>query len=294
MYSLQAHQIKIAEQLFLLSRESKSRQLFFSDGSLVLNEVLQRCESPDEELAFLSCRTLQNLSDHSSNKLELSKFEDLQTVLMQVRSHSPSVRVTVAATKTLENIGVWINESDSSFQNAASSSYVDMDDENCMLNGRSSYRQLTLQVPGMNDEETSKTIQRILVKVPGVISLTVDREQGTLSIGNREGNDVEFCSRVCAALEKAGIISQVLGKNSLSCNSSAVLDENQLDESGYLDEADFEEIGDNAVTKWGTSSLEARLEAERLEEEWRNENNYRLFSRVSSAISNASSWLVSW
>ena len=70
-----------------------------------------------------------------------------------------------------------------------------------------------------------------------------------------------------------------------------------MDMPEYANESDYEEddVSDNAVSRWGVSSLEARLERQRENEERRKaEKSERLIGKVGNALSSASSWLMGW
>jgi len=72
------------------------------------------------------------------------------------------------------------------------------------------------------------------------------------------------------------------------------------DEPGYLDEEDYETDSDEdedgllgRMTKYGDSSLEARLESQRLEKE-RRKRDVRIIGKVGNIFSSASSWLLGY
>ena len=286
----------IARQLLELSQDPQSQPYICAENGCVLG-LVSYLSLNDVEVVMMSARTLQFLSSHPQNKKILRDFPGLVDALMGIYARkNVNAKTREFTIGTLENLGVALNDQNDD----------DADKENTTTTNRfnkassttptpaAKYSTLTIQINSLDDPSIASLSQRILLNTAGVISVTIDKFRGLAVIGTRT-DDKSLLEKIQDSLSNAGLTSSPwpppATKNE-SLNSSAT-----SDDSGYLNESDFETPqggASGAISKYGMSSLEARLEQQRREEEARKAKTDDLLSKVGSIVASASSWLLGW
>lgn len=146
------------------------------------------------------------------------------------------------------------------------------------------YHTITIQVDGIFDDFVRQNIEKVILNVQGVISVTLDRDRGRASIGTRSDIEADVIEAVNNAGSKASVWPPKTVKND---EDDGYLDENEYDEKNYTSNG-------STLLRWGTSSLASRLEEKRREEEERRREakKERLIGKVSAALSSAGNWLL--
>ncbi|GBG34752.1 Armadillo repeat-containing protein 1 [Hondaea fermentalgiana] len=179
---------------------------------------------------------------------------------------------------------------------------------------------ITLAMDGLENYEVRSDVETVVIKVQGVISVTANPSRGFVRIGTRDEIDIVERALV-RALSLAGHLAKVVvapgaarshvtetkedgDEYSDDCENYEGYggfdgDEAEDDDyPEYLEEEDYDDdLSEEGarIARHGFSSLEARLEQQRREEEARKlEKSSRLIGKMSSALSNASSWLMGY
>lgn len=272
----------VAQKLLFLSQDPKNQPFFIKGG--VLQGLCASLLHADSEVALISTRTLQFLSSHPQNKKPMRDFPKLVENLI-VCSSSEDAKMKEFAFEALENLGVALKEQNLSPNTPPPTTNVAV---NTCGSNTGALTQIELFVDGLRDMETCVTVQRILLKLSGVISVQFDKNLGIVCVSTRG----EHC--------KAEFLAEALRSQA---NISCRLPYTQESDSGYLNESDFHEDDNeenNPTTQtmahW-TGGPESCLEA-RLREEQRQQEELahteRIISKVGTVLSSAGSWLMGW
>jgi hypothetical protein len=288
----------IAKQLLELSQDP-ANQPFIVQEQGCLQGLVSYTQHSDQDVVIMAVRTLQFLSTHPQNKKAMRDFpalvDKLTLVSLNATTHS---RAKEFAALALVNLGVLTQQAEVWWGEKENTAEDVVDSQTNTAAGGGKFHTLVMQVDGLDDAGTCAVAQRVLVNVKGVISVSIDKARGHALVGTRENGECGemLVDKLQDALMRAGISSspwppaQPLNHNLSTMSSSGE------DDSGYLDAAEYEALGDGggALTRWGHSSLEARLAEQRREEEMRMERAERLLNKVRGVLSSAGNWLMGW
>jgi hypothetical protein len=297
----------VIAKLLLLAQDPQNQTIVARDEGCMMGLVASVVHA-DPEIVIIASRTLQFLSGHPQNKKSMKDFPNLVENLLQTYSTTANDKIKEFCFETLDNLGVSVTSAGSNDElNESNESCLD---ENYAPNGsKQSYSKFNIFLDDLENDNTCVLAQRILINVPGVISVSLDKSRGAAAVGTREVDTDGLKKKLVDALQRAGITGRLKARTLIvnevdeedqssspmpepdtSVNTSACTDEN----SGYLEEADYYGEKESAMTRWGPSSLEARLEQERREEEMRAAQTGRILTKVSSALASVSNWLGGW
>jgi len=312
----------IAKQLLSLSKEPDN-QPFIVQEEGCLAGLVQYTQHDDIEVVLISTRALQFLSSHPANKATMKEFPNLVSNLLSAVSRANEHgKIKEFVYETLDNLNVSFKREDQSFDEEEE---YDTENQPHLANtntttqkgaskpGKSdskfgskkparpqgAFRTITFNVPGVGDRAFRHDIEMAALQVEGVISVTVNVDKEHLLIGTRDEGD-EIVKSVVAELAGDGLSVKVVvprkaAQEAEDHNEEAGYDDDYPD---YLEESDYETDEDErqeTVARTGFSSLEARLEQQRKEEEARNaDKSSRLIGKVSGMLSGASSWLLGY
>eukprot|EP00948_MAST-09A_sp_MAST-9A-sp1_P000105 g105.t1 len=166
----------------------------------------------------------------------------------------------------------------------------------------------TLKVQGIANSEQRSIVERALIRVKGVVSVTMDKKRGKVTIVTRSAEEMQ--DALLCAVSGTGLTATpyVKTKKRSSIAGERARTKGYLDDSieqaaaksssgiGYLDEDDDDEENDGigVVSKFGSASLQSRLAAQREREERKREKERRAegyVSKVGAAIGWGASWL---
>lgn len=324
----------IAKQLLTLSQDPDN-QPFIVQEQGCLAGLVQYTQHEDIDVVLVATRALQFLSSHSKNKTIMREFPDLVDNVRGALARSHEIpRLDEFARGTLANLAVLVGDEEYSDDDDEEYEAKE-DSENCAShsNNRGSksaslsglgkaskisntsreLQTITLALEELEDVNIRAEIEMLIIRVPGAISVTTLPGRGFVRVGTR--GEVDIVERaLIRALSAAGYYAKiVLGKNT-SRNANGDDDEEEGDEQSYngnnteleddedypeyLEEEDYDDDwaeDTGRIARQGFSSLEARLEQQRKEEEARKlEKSSRLIGKVSNALANASSWLMGY
>ena len=171
-------------------------------------------------------------------------------------------------------------------------------------------RTTTLKITGMEEDSKRTAIERSLIRLKGVVSVTLDRRRRRAIVVTRSAEDmsqdliasISTVEGVSATLrKKKRKVKSATEKKKTNDTSGGYLDsENQSGNAGggYLDDEDDEDIyGPGVVSKFGAGSLQSQLAAMRLKDEQKKKEKERqekaqgYIAKVSNAIGWGASWL---
>lgn len=318
----------MAKQLLTLSQDPDN-QPFIVQEKGCLSGLVQYTQHPNTDVVLLSTRALQFLSSHPQNKAAMKDFPelvDLITLALERADEHP--RITEFVHGTLGNLGVHVPDSESDEDEERE----DEDEEktsgdaenagdlrNNATNGNSSggpigkkgkkgqkgqrkekkelgaFRTLTLAVTGLGDHDAREEVETLVIKVAGVISVTVNPERGHVFVGTRETGDAIIKS-LSQSLASGGHTAKVVVAAGAATGAAADESyENGMasdDELEYLEEDDYDDEGNEAkiARPDQDSSLQGRLD-EQKREAANQEKSSRLINNLSASFSAGISWL---
>lgn len=271
----------VAQKLLFLSQDPKNQPFFIKGG--VLQGLCASLLHADSEVALISTRTLQFLSSHPQNKKPMREFPKLVENLIQCATSPTDAQMKKFAAEALDNLGVAVKDENAAHNHTSIPfSSIPTPSSSAPL------VQVELFVDGLRDSDVCVTVQRVLLRLPGVISVSFDKNLGLVYASTRG----EHC--------KPDLLADALRTQA---NISCRLPYTQDGDSGYLNESDFheEENAENnpktqTMAQW-TGGPESCLEA-RLREEQRQQEELvqteRIISKVGTALTSAGSWLMGW
>lgn len=152
-----------------------------------------------------------------------------------------------------------------------------------------------LQVSGMNDEAIISRIENELIRVRGVISLTLDQQRGEVIITSKKKRDA-ILPKLKAAIESAGAelgVQKAPAAAPATTISTANADADADDDGDYLDDDAYFTSREGVLSQFGSSTLQSRLAAQRRkQEELRNKQDK--VSAFASKAGEAARWAGSW
>ena len=138
-----------------------------------------------------------------------------------------------------------------------------------------------IKVRDLADENICSRIETALIRIRGVISLTLDQNRSRIIVCSKMEKD-QIMPSITAAVEEAG--SEVVAKRS----------KNKA--SGYIDDDEDREdvFGGGVLSRFGSQTLQSRLAAQRKKEEEEERRNSKAMASVASAAGSAARWGMSW
>ena len=278
----------IAKQLLTLAQDPDN-QPFIAQEAGCMAGLVSYLEHEDVDVILMSARTLQFLASHPSNKKTMRDFNSLVPNLVKIYTR-PNVhpKAKEFAEIALDSLGVSFHKESENDENnpAGQRSAAPQKTPSKVVAIAKPFQSVSLRLGADISESTADLVKRTLIHVSGVISVTLDQESGVATVGTREDKNAMIAA-IEAALSDVGVETDGGGQE----------EGDDMDMPEYANESDYEDddVSDNAVSRWGVSSLEARLERQRENEERRKaEKSERLIGKVGNALSSASSWLMGW
>mmetsp|Transcript_11296 Transcript_11296/g.20881 ORF Transcript_11296/g.20881 Transcript_11296/m.20881 type:complete len:312 (-) Transcript_11296:188-1123(-) len=298
----------IAKQLLALAKDPDN-QPFIVQEQGCLAGLVQYTQHDDIDVVLIATRALQFLSSHPENKEPMSEFPELiSSLTLTLPRSAEHPKVLEFCKNVFQNLGVCVDlskyevvtrhdieieESKGSCDTMYTKSAFGVKPREC-----GEFRTVSLFVEDVSVPNVRYLVETLIISVEGVISVTVNPERSHVLIGTRELGD-SLTKTLIAKLSAEGLVVKLVipGPNKREGPEYENLDSQDYPE--YLEEEDYDyddECQDTErVTRQGFSSLEARLEQQRLEEESRKlEKCTRLIGKMNNMLSNASSWLMGY
>jgi len=205
-----------------------------------------------------------------------------------VRQDHP--KIIEFAQGTLKNLSICIHTDDK--ENSASFNTIVEENpfSKTVLKTESNvFRTIVFSVENSDDYKNRETIEKLMIRCPGVISVTVNQHKQQVVVGTRQAGD-EIIKSLSCKLDAGGFACKLVIKT----GQEELVDDDYPD---YIEESDYEddETHTHGIMRQGFGNLESRLEQQRIEEEERKqEKSSRLIGKMSNVLSNASSWLMGY
>jgi len=321
----------IAKQLLALSREPDN-QPFIVQEQGCLAGLVQYTQHDDIEVVLIATRAIQFLASHPQNKGPMRDFPDLvESLTAALPRAAEHAKVKDFVRGALEHLGIALRPDNDDLEEGGvgSASLGDDEEEESKdgdgagrgfraggsgggakkrgLRALGDFRTITLQVENVGNPNRREVIESLVIQMDGVISVTVNPDRDHVLIGTREPSE-EMERSLVAELATEGFHSKLVVPVAKRGAAGAQDQDRHAGDDGpdypeYLEEDEYDdddEGGEHAanaakITRQGFSSLEARLEEQRREEEARKlEKSSRLIGKMNSLLSNASSWLMGY
>ena len=140
---------------------------------------------------------------------------------------------------------------------------------------------------GLNDDELRNRLQETIIGITGVLSITFDKPRNLIIVFIRETKDESRHLVVKKAIAYINLW-MIISRNVLEEMSNAEIPTDNDGETDFVDELMDMDGGKDALTMYGFSSIESRLEAKRAEQEKKEKEKKKknwLISRVSQVLS---------
>jgi len=279
----------ILQKVLTLAVKDIDNRKLIVDEVVCMNGIVSYLIHKEPDVRVLSSRIVLLLSNHPQNKMKMKQFPGLIANLTQVflqsfdknynKDSDIDIRAKNYAYEALENLGVNMayqddkenNDFDFNVQvpkkeNLLSASKIKTPLRDAKYNSMP-YHTITVQIDGIFDDFARGNIERVILNVHGVISVTLDKDHGRASIGTR--SDIE--SDIIEAISNAGSNASVWPPKAVAEKQNKTNNISSNDDDGYINENDYDEnnysSNGSTILRWGTSTLASKLEERRKEEE---------------------------
>lgn len=293
--NLEVHTIA-AQTIYLLATSKENHATLCETEGLLANLLyLKKKKTKSPKAAQICQQTLATLQSHINGGETTSTGSTLPNESTQQTSESEKDDVS---SSVLGSVVIQQNNSTNGLteKTAASTSL------------QRKFKTHTLKVQGIANSEQRSIVERALIRVKGVVSVTMDKKRGKVTIVTRSAEEMQ--DALLCAVTGTGLTATpyVKTKKRSSIAGERARTKGYLDDSieqaaaksssgiGYLDEDDDDEENDGigVVSKFGSASLQSRLAAQREREERKREKERRAegyVSKVGAAIGWGASWL---
>jgi hypothetical protein len=134
-----------------------------------------------------------------------------------------------------------------------------------------------LKVKDLDDDEICSRIEQGIIRVQGIISLTLDQNKRRVIVTSNKSKE-KIIPKITEVIE--------------SCGTTVILKKRKRSDeaSGYCDDEETEDIfGEGVLSKFGSQTLQSRLAAQRQKEEKRKLEESNV-SRLAQAAGGAARW----
>ncbi|KAK8801294.1 hypothetical protein WA171_004440 [Blastocystis sp. BT1] len=224
----------------------------------------------DEEVRLMAARAIEFLSTHPSNKEIVAEHPGLVEKMKEF-AESENDHARAISRRTLNNIKNYLKEADVEFLKLHPCEDAGEVKQTTMI-----VKTYTFSIDRLEDAQINEALQTSIIQIAGVTSITMEKPKKKMIVTVRQEENEKKESEIRTAIER------VLAAHSMDVSG---ID----DDSGFVDDIfENEEKGDNAITMYGFSSIESRLEKKKQEREAKQKKEKKmswLFGKVSSAMS---------
>lgn len=166
-----------------------SNQLYIAKDQSIMQNVLSFLDSPDIEVVTIGLQSLEFLSRHPGNSDVLPKVPGMMLKLAALSDHSDD-NVQKLANETLNNLSSFVNRD----ANSGNSNSNNANNNSNQADNKASPRYLSevvLRVDEMNSVKQRQDLEKALIGIKGVISVTMDPSHKRVSVyTNRKESDI--------------------------------------------------------------------------------------------------------
>lgn len=184
---------KIARQIMELVSDPEGREYIAGQDGCV-EGLVKYLNSVDLQTVVFATKAIEHLTGNKTILPKLCDHPEIMTRIVDLQE-SDSDLLRKSATKILENFNSHVNREESS---DSSQSQHTSPSENAPQSMKR--RTIVLRTPDTTDPEIRGSIQHVLIKVHGVISVTVMKEKDIAVVYAHD--DPNLCSRLSKALDE--------------------------------------------------------------------------------------------
>ena len=241
-------------------------------------------KSPDQEVALMACEAMMLLASNSDNCEALHAQPGLMKVLGKL-SKSDDEKIQKFSKKAYKSLkrydrSLQDSENNACTQNTPASEASEYSQKK--KKRHKSHKRKThtykFKVKDLDDEAICSELEQGLIRLRGVISLTLDQKRKRIVICSKLSKE-EILPAVTKVVERAG--SEIVEKRKKP--------------TGYMDDEEENPFGDEegVLSRFGNQTLKSRLAAQRKLEEEKERESSKIAS-VASSVGSAARWGLSF
>ena len=274
----------------------------------ILAGLVSYMNNTDEQVLILVSSTIKTLTKNSTNLPTLYNVSGLLTSLTDLTgSNNHKVKKnSISALKRLNHYGKSLqqlhqpnqqnNENNSTINNNNNHHEMKATDNKRKNKTKSKKTRTFVFYVTLDDNQLCSKIEKQVLQVRGLISLTLDQRRNQVLIGTTRKKK-EIKREVKDAISKAGgtvtKIGQV-GKEPKKVEVETQIQVEEEEEDGYLDEEDvYGADREGVLSRFGSSSLQARL-AEQRRKQLERDNQKSSTAALAQVAGNTARAAMSW
>lgn len=237
----------------------------------------------DAEVVSIASQTIMLLSSPTSTRSKLANIPNLITALEKVYASDNASAKKFAAT-ALTNLGKL-------------DAPEETQPEKVIPTWKQQTATTTLKIAAIADDAARPRIERCLIAVPGVVSVTIDQRRCHATVLSKGRDDIvdaivaamDVSSFTVAVVKKKGDGPAPLGArdvNAPETSSAAPKAVHSASFGGYLDDSESDsDEEDGHITSYGFSSLDERLQAAQRKKDEEHGKVGRFFGKIGRGVS---------
>ncbi|KAK8804824.1 hypothetical protein WA171_006790 [Blastocystis sp. BT1] len=258
--------------LQLAADPDAQESLFAVDG--LVDNLLEYLKFNDEDVRLAAARSFRFLSSNPNIKPKLKAMSAVTTTMLDI-SMNEEGPLRQAAADYLDNVIRYRGKAKNGNINDVIS------EVDAKIEEYTTPKAYRYEMMGLNDDELRNRLQETIIGITGVLSITFDKPRNLIIVFIRETKD-----------ESRHLVVKKAIANVLEEMSNAEIPTDNDGETDFVDDLMDMDGGKDALTMYGFSSIESRLEAKRAEQEKKEKEKKKknwLISRVSQVLS---SWCI--
>ena len=279
----------IVQRLLQLASDPDN-QTFIVQEQGCLAGLTSYLDDSDTEVVRMAIEAISLLSSRRSNRKNLVGHPGLAEKVKKLTTHHNSLiqnfAVTSAKSLKLHKGAKTTRNYDGNGENSntINNNTLGADSNGTKEKKKSKKRKLKtykLKVKDLDDDEICSRIEQGIIRVRGVVSLTLDQNKRRVIITSKVSKS-----------EIIPIVTEVIE----SCGTVVILKKKKKsgEPSGYCDDEETEDIfGEGVLSRFGSQTLQSRLAAQRKKEEKRKLEESNM-SRIAQAAGGAARWGLSF
>lgn len=267
-------QLDIAAQFRNLASNKDTHSLLLNDDNM-MKTVITFLDASDDKVVLLAIEALFLLSESQEHINTLVQKQGLLSkIARMVDARDDHKGILSFSQKTLDNLQSVVNGKEPKKQTTVGGAF----------GVRGYLHNMTIHIKDMNDEETRNAVEKVIIGVKGVVSITIEKnlKQAILYCALTEN---DMFPKIQNALDAAGHVCEKVDIKGYGCGSTGSNKENQggNERPSYISKEGAGRKG--SLVNVNTNSLKARFEKKKNGGQGGKqdgENSSGFFSSVSS------------
>lgn len=297
----------VAQKFFDMSQDEATHDLLVQDPA-IMDTVVSLMSSANSDIASLATGAVKNLAKNESILPVLHNQQKMLTTLTTLTGSANTTikRNALSALKRLNRYGLSANNENAGSTSENQRHTSPSQSKQKKIRGEKKQKKLRTIVfdiggNGMESESTCQQIEKYLVRVKGLTSLTLDQRKNQVLITTRKKTK-KIAPSIVEALQKAGVkasrVREIREKSKARIEEEEEEDEanetGAAGEVGYMnDEEYFGGERKGVLSRFGSNSLQQRLAEQRRkqqEAEQQKSSTDAIAAGVGNAVRSVSSW----